>query len=164
MQVKSPFSGICLDTSVNYFTKTMYMPQDQVICGYASVFDVCDTQKDIIKRGAFADMLSNSERCRKLPLLWQHQADNPIGRIESLIEDEYGLYIKARILSGVSKGMEAIHLIKSQSVCHFSIGYNPLRYYLDYEQDARVLEVVDLWEISVVTFPANNQSCITAIY
>jgi uncharacterized protein len=136
---------------------------DSIIHGYASVFDVVDGHNDIVLKGAFADTIKNFESGRIIPILWQHQEDKPIGLIERVEEDEYGLYVSARILNDVWYGKEAMSLIKSQVICGFSIGYNVLSHKLDYETDTRFIYKIDLWEISIVTFPANKSTIITAI-
>lgn len=126
-----------------------------MICGYASVFGVVDDQQDIVLQGAFGQSLLAHLTNRKIALLWQHMSDKPIGVIEQLLEDEYGLYIKARILDDIRYGQEALSLIRSQAVCGLSIGFSPTKYH--YRADnVRVLEEVSLWEVSVVTFPANR--------
>ena len=146
-----------------YFTKQL-VKDSQVIAGYASVFDIVDSHGDIVKPGAFSNVIDSFYNGRSIPLLWQHFIDHPIGIIESLAEDNYGLYIKAKIVTSTLKGLESYNLIKSEVICNLSIGYSPVKYYTNYELKARVLEEIDLWEVSLVTFPANNQSCITAVF
>lgn len=138
------------------------MNQENLISGYASVFGIADQHKDIIKSGAFKKSVEDFSKGKTIPLLWQHMQDKPIGSIERIIEDEYGLYVVAKIIPTIRYGMEALELIKSRIVCGFSIGFNSLNHFFYYKQDARVIEEIDLWEISLVTFPANTSATITS--
>lgn len=149
----------------NHQYSAKHLAEDcQRIAGYASVFNIVDSHGDIVKKGAFTDIIDRFYNGKNIPLLWQHNIDQPIGIIESLTEDDYGLYIKAKIITSTLKGAESYNLVKSEVICNLSIGYSPVKYYTDYDLNARVLEEIDLWEISLVTFPANNQSCITAVF
>jgi uncharacterized protein len=138
--------------------------QDNYVSGYASVFDIQDSQRDIIKKGAFSQVVENFSQGKPIPLLWQHMSDKPIGVIEKIEEDNYGLYIVAKITPNIRCGMEALELIKSRVICSFSIGYTPTEHFIDYDRDIRIIKTIDLWEISLVTFPANQYSNITSFY
>lgn len=129
--------------------------------GYASIFDVVDNQRDIMLRGAFSQTL----RTRKtdIKLLWQHQQSEPIGIIEQAFEDDYGLYIQGRLLLDVQKASEAMALLKAGAVKGLSIGYSPIRYTVEPDTGIRLLAEVDLWEVSLVTFPANEAAQVTVV-
>lgn len=129
--------------------------------GYASVFDVVDSQKDIIQRGAFTHSLKG--RVGAIKLLWQHQQDEPIGVFERMFEDARGLYVEGRLLLEVQRAKEAHVLLKTGAISGLSIGYSPVRYKVDPQTGVRVLSEVDLWEISLVTFPANEAANITVV-
>ena len=144
------------------FSNQKQASQDNYISGYASVFDVQDSQRDIIEKGAFSQIIYDFTQGKSIPLLWQHMADKPIGIIEKMEEDDYGLYVVTKIIPNVRYGMEALELIKSRIICSFSIGYNPIEHSMDYDKDIRVIKSIDLWEISLVTFPANEYSNITS--
>ena len=135
---------------------------ENYVSGYASVFGVKDHHNDIVSMGSFNNSIQKFVSGKSIPLLWQHMHDKPIGNIEQILEDEYGLYIVAKILPNITYGREALELIKSGIICCFSIGFNPMKHYYDYDQDARIIEEIDLWEVSLVTFPANEHSSITA--
>lgn len=132
-----------------------------VFAGYASVFDVVDSQADVMMRGAFTDSLQADDRDVKL--LWQHAMDEPIGVIEQLREDRHGLYIKGRLLMDVARAREAYSLLKQQVVKGLSIGYSPKRYRVDDNTGIRYVSQVDLWEVSLVTFPANEAAQVTVV-
>lgn len=130
--------------------------------GYASLFGNVDNQQDVMQRGAFAEILQ-----QKLPseikLLWQHQMHEPIGQIEELFEDERGLYMEGRLLLSVQRGREAYDLMKIGALKGLSIGYRPVKYDIDAQSGVRLLQQVELFEISVVTFPANVQAGVTVV-
>jgi HK97 family phage prohead protease len=129
--------------------------------GYASVFDVVDSQKDIILRGAFAETLKG--RVGAIKMLWQHQQDEPIGIFERMFEDARGLYVEGRLLLDVAKAREAYALLKEGAIGGLSIGYSPLKYRIHEKSGVRLLSAVELWEISLVTFPANEAAKITVV-
>jgi len=127
--------------------------------GYASVFNIVDNQHDIMLRGAFARSLLRGD----VKLLWQHQQDEPIGVFERIFEDDRGLYVEGRLLLDVGRAREAYALLKAGAVNGLSIGYSPIRYRIDTETGVRQLMEVDLWEVSLVTFPANAAANVTVI-
>ncbi len=129
---------------------------DLKISGYASVFNVVDLYRDIIEAGAFTETIASN---KSIKLLWQHDIRDPIGRIDNLKEDSTGLYMDAVITSGTNKGREAIDLIKKNIINGLSIGFNINTYYTK-PDGVRVITSINLWEISVVTFPANLSASI----
>lgn len=134
---------------------------DGRFAGYASVFDMVDNQKDMMLKGAFAGALKSGAGAVKL--LWQHQQDEPIGVFERMFEDAYGLYVEGRLLLDVQKAREAHALLKAGAVSGLSIGYSPVRYRIDAETGVRLLAEVDLFEVSLVTFPANRSATVTVV-
>lgn len=129
--------------------------------GYASIFDVVDSQKDIILRGAFAETLKG--RISEIKMLWQHQQNEPIGVFERIFEDARGLYVEGKLLLDVVRAREAYALLKEGVVSGLSIGYSPINYRLHEKTGVRLLSAVELWEISLVTFPANEAAKITIV-
>ena len=129
--------------------------------GYASVFDIVDNQKDIIERGAFAETLKG--RLSDIKMLWQHQQDEPIGIFEKIFEDANGLYVEGRLLLDVARAKEAYSLLKEGAISGLSIGYSPTKYRLHEKTGTRLISTVELWEISLVTFPANDAAKITVV-
>ncbi len=126
---------------------------DGAIEGYASLFGEVDHGGDIVAAGAYAASLAKLAAAdRKVKMLWQHDPAQPIGIWEELREDARGLWVKGRILTEVEKGREAIALIKAGSIDGLSIGYRTIRSQKDGGGN-RVLREVDLWEVSLVTFP-----------
>lgn len=137
--------------------------EDGSFIGYASVFDVADSQRDVVMRGAFARTLSQREGGQSVKLLWQHKMDEPIGVFTEIREDKRGLYVEGKLLLDVQRGREAYTLLKSGAIDGLSIGYTAVEYDFDNETGIRILSDVDLWEISLVTFPANAEAGVTAV-
>jgi uncharacterized protein len=132
-------------------------PSNTMIAGYASVFGVVDSQNDIIVKGAFSNAV-----CRDVRLLWQHEAIQPIGVITYLEEDEYGLKFEAEINNKIMVGREASELIKQKAICGVSIGFSINSSDYD-DKGRRVIDELNLAEISIVTFPANNHAEIRSV-
>ena len=129
--------------------------------GYASVFNVVDNQRDIILRGAFSKTVKG--RVSDIKLLWQHQQEEPIGTFEQIFEDPRGLYVEGKLLLNVQRALEAHTLLKAGALSGLSIGYSPIRYKVDPETGIRSIAEVELWEISLVTFPANAAANVTVV-
>ncbi len=129
--------------------------------GYASVFDVVDNQRDSMQRGAFSETLARG--IANVKLLWQHQQSEPIGVFDKIFEDAHGLYVEGRLLLDVARAKEAYALLKAGALTGLSIGYSPVRYRIDDETGVRQLTEVDLWEVSLVTFPANQAANVTVV-
>ncbi|MDR2765941.1 MAG: HK97 family phage prohead protease [Holosporaceae bacterium] len=125
---------------------------DGEISGYASVFRVADGCGDVVKKGAFKTAVADFKAGKKPKLLWQHDINSPIGVIEELREDDYGLFIRCRLLLEIPRAMEVYHLLKNKAIDGFSIGYRIRDSY--HCNNHQYLTDVELLEISVVTFPA----------
>lgn len=131
--------------------------------GYASVYDVIDAFGDIVERGAFTKTLSASQRSGIMPaMLWQHDTTQPIGVWTEIQSDEYGLRVTGQ-LADTTLGNEAYTLMKLGALSGLSIGYSVVLAEYDRERDARLLKEISLWEVSPVTFPANQDARITEV-
>lgn len=75
--------------------------------------------------------------------------------IIDIYENDVGLYITAHLLLGIQKAEEVYLMLKTGTINGLSIGYIPIEYDVDHKSGARVLKQVELWEVSLVTFPAN---------
>jgi HK97 family phage prohead protease len=85
-------------------------------------------------------------------MLWQHDPAQPIGVWDVVREDGTGLYVKGRLLDSVARAREAAALIGAGAIDGLSIGYRTRKA----EKDAtgcRLLTELELWEVSLVTFP-----------
>ena len=95
-------------------------------------------------------------------MLWQHNTTQPVGVWESATETPQGLYVKGRILD-TTLGNDVYKLLQAGAIDTMSIGYTVNDSSTDYQAGVRQLKEVDLWEVSLVTFPANDQAKITAV-
>ena len=128
--------------------------------GYGSVFGVKDSYSDIVIKGAFTNSLNQWKEKGRLPaLLWQHKMDEPIGYYTKMVEDENGLYLEGQLLIDDDPlAKRAYAHMKAKSLSGLSIGYVLNDYDYDAEKGAFILKEIDLWEVSVVTFPANDEA------
>jgi HK97 family phage prohead protease len=123
-----------------------------VFSGYASVFNEIDQGMDTVAPGAFVKSLS----ARKPKMLWQHDTDKIIGVWDEVREDAKGLFVKGRVLMDVQKGKEAAALLRSGALDSMSIGYRTVEAMA--EGHVRKLMQVDLFEVSLVTFPMDERA------
>ncbi|MDB6178026.1 HK97 family phage prohead protease [Paracoccus sp. Z330] len=124
-----------------------------VIEGYASLFGLTDQGGDAVLAGAFVNSLRKlSTKGDKVRMLWQHDPARPIGVWDEVREDEKGLWVKGRLLPDVEQAREAAALLTAGAIDGLSIGYRTIRAQRD-EKGRRVLAEVELWEVSLVTFP-----------
>jgi len=132
--------------------------------GYASIFGVLDTWSDIIAAGAFAATIKAHKASGTMPaMLWQHDGDDPIGVWSEMAEDASGLKIKGRLCMDTACGKEAHALLKMGAINGLSVGFVTKSYEYDTETDVRTITEVDLWEVSLVTFPANSKARVTSV-
>jgi len=128
--------------------------------GYASVFDKIDWYGDVVRRGAFAKTIAEWKAKGKLPpLLWQHNSAMPIGPHLDMYEDEKGLFVVGKLLvDAIEKAREAYALLKANVISGMSIGFDIPDGGMEYDGKTNVwnLNELDLWENSLVTFPANE--------
>ena len=124
-----------------------------VIEGYASLFGLTDQGGDIVAPGAYSASLKRLvARGDKVRMLWQHDPAQPIGIWDEIREDAKGLWVKGRLLPEVAQAREAVALIAAGAIDGLSIGYRTVKADRD-GQGRRVLTEVELWEVSLVTFP-----------
>ncbi len=139
--------------------------EDGVFEGFGSVFGNVDSYKEIVAPGAFAETLAQWKASDRLPpVLWQHRSGEPIGPHLVMEEQSVGLYVKGQLLvNDVQRAKEARALMKAKAVNGLSIGFVTREDSYDRATGVRTLKRVDLWEVSVVTFPANPQAQISGV-
>lgn len=130
--------------------------------GYASLFNVEDLGGDIVMPGAFGDSL-RERSVRGVKLLWQHDAAQPIGTWLSIREDHRGLKVKGRLNLATAKAREVLALMRDGAVDGLSIGFRARTARRDAASGRRRLYKLDLWEISLVTFPMLPQARVDAV-
>lgn len=162
-EVKAPTGRVTRDFPFD----VQDVSDEGVVEGYASVFDVVDSEGDIISPGAFARTIQAwNARGKRIPVLWQHDAWKPIGVTDRIEEDQKGLRVRAQLVQVVQQAQEAHALAKAGALGGLSIGFsvpnlasdgNPAMYW-DEDRQARVFREVKLWEYSLVTFPAQDEA------
>ncbi|MGC9370611.1 MAG: HK97 family phage prohead protease [Paracoccaceae bacterium] len=124
-----------------------------VVEGYASLFGKPDQGGDVVQKGAYAASLKAlGAQGRRVKMLWQHDPAQPIGVWDEVREDGRGLYVKGRLLTDVARGREAAALIEAGAIEGLSIGYRTRKAHKD-AGGRRLLSELELWEVSLVTFP-----------
>jgi HK97 family phage prohead protease len=143
------YSESGLEKKFHRFNDELTLGEDHVIEGYASLFGSVDQGGDVVQPGAYTASLSAG---RKVKMLWQHDPGEPIGIWDEVREDAKGLYVKGRLLEDVARAREAAALTKAGAIDGLSIGYRTVKASKD-DRGRRLLNEVELWEVSLVTFP-----------
>lgn len=132
--------------------------------GYASVFGTLDHHRDVVVRGAFFKTLRAWKLAGKMPkMLWQHEPQAPIGIWTDMREDQRGLWVKGQLALETQKGREAYHLLKMGAIDGLSIGFRAIKAAKDPTRKARLIQDVDLIEVSLVTFAANGLASVECV-
>lgn len=135
-----------------------------VFTGYGSVFDVLDSYKEIVVRGAFNESLAAHKSKGTMPaMLWQHRSGEPMGVYTQMEEDAIGLKVSGQIAMKTQRGAEAYELLKIGAISGLSIGFVPREEAYDKVTGVTTLKRVDLWELSLVTFPANDAARVQGV-
>ena len=132
-----------------------------IIEGYASRFNLRDLNDDVVVAGAFRDSLV-STGVKGVRMLYQHQIKSPVGVWDEIREDAIGLYVRGRILDLNPEARMVGSLVKAGVIDGLSIGFRTLKSRRD-RGSLRVLTAVELWEISIVTFPMLPSARITSM-
>jgi HK97 family phage major capsid protein/HK97 family phage prohead protease len=130
--------------------------------GYASLFDRVDLGHDRVRRGAFAASLAR-RGAAAIRMLWQHDPNEPIGIWLSLAEDRAGLFVRGRLAEGAGRARDALALLRQGALDGLSIGFRAARASTDRASGVRDLYEIDLWEISLVTFPMQPEARIVRV-
>jgi len=130
------------------------MSQTLTIEGHASLFDIQDLGGDIVRRGAFASALT---RRNPIPMLFQHEPAEPVGVWTSLREDASGLFVRGEIFSDNPRAKTTQSLVRRGAVNGLSIGFRTRRSSQRKGRGRELLDI-DLWEVSIVTFPMLPQA------
>jgi HK97 family phage prohead protease len=143
--------------------------------GYGSVFNNVDQGWDVVQKGAFKKSLSDWGTRGKLPKMllqhgggWSGTAEDgiPIGKWTQMKEDDHGLYVKGELFAlNTQKGQYIYEGLKSGELDGLSIGYIPIgmKYGDGKKEPERTLTEVKLLEVSVVTFPMNEQATVDSV-
>lgn len=155
-------------TKMDFLTELKLLNEDDdsvgTIEGYGSVFNLMDRGGDIVLPGAFKRSLAEWKKKKMpVPMLWQHNSDEPIGIWDEIVEDEKGLRVKGSLVLEVPKAVEVRALIKRKAVSGLSIGYQTKQSETDPKTGVRKLKEITLWEISPVTFPMMPEAQISGV-
>lgn len=136
-----------------------------VFSGYGSVFHNEDSYGDVVRPGAFKKSLAEwAKKGRLPPMLWHHDRREPIGVFTKMVEDEKGLFVEGRLLiDDIPQARAAYALLKEKALGGMSIGYREILIEQDHDEKVTNLLELDLWEVSVVTFPANEEATVDSV-
>jgi hypothetical protein len=149
-------------TVASVFAPRTAIDADGRVEGYASLFGEIDQARDMIMRGAFAETLT-ARGLRRIPMLFQHDPSEPVGVWLELREDHRGLFARGRLIPEVARGRELLSLLKAGAVDGLSIGFRTAKARIDPRSRIRRIYAVDLWEISIVTFPMLTGARVQAV-
>lgn len=130
--------------------------------GYASLFHRMDFGRDVILPGAFSRSLQ-TRGARGIRMLFQHDANQPIGVWDEIKEDGRGLFVKGRLMLDVGRAQDVHALMRAGALDGLSIGFRAVKGLRDRKSGIRRLSEIDLWEISVVTFPMHPEARISSV-
>ena len=160
MPLRSALSAApCPRAAVIPAPQTKFLPLDSALVsadgsfsGYASLFDTPDMGGDIIAPGAFTDSIARRGP-RGIKLLFHHDPREPIGIWQVLREDARGLFAQGQLTLDNAKARDVLALLRSGAIDGLSIGFRVTTASRIARSGQRRLTKVDLWEISIVTFP-----------
>jgi len=124
-----------------------------IIKGYGSYFGNKDSDNDVIMKGAYKKTIA--ENGDRVKYLYQHDMNQPIGKMTELYEDDKGLVFVAEIAK-TQLGKDVVELMKSGVITENSVGIMPIQ--KNNKGDYREITEVKLYEISAVTLAANDQA------
>ena len=130
-------------------TGALAIDSDGRFFGYASLFNRRDASGDVVMPGAFAQSLE--KRGDRIRLLFQHDPKEPVGIWEAMGEDTAGLFVAGRLVPGVPRADALRRLIGNGALDGLSIGFRTVR--ATRAGGLRKLWQIDLFEVSIVTFP-----------
>jgi hypothetical protein len=125
---------------------------DGLFEGYASVFGEADMTADVVVPGAFRASLAERGP-RGVRMLFQHDPKEVVGVWLDLGEDAKGLRVRGRLLPAIRRASELLTLLREKALDGLSIGFRTVEGRTDPATGHRSLHRIDLWEISLVTFP-----------
>jgi uncharacterized protein len=132
--------------------------EDGSFTGLAAVYGNVDLQGDVIEPGAFTRTLG--DRKGEIKLLYQHNQSLPIGK-GKLTDTPHGLQIEGTLALGITAARDAYEAVKAGIVDGLSIGYDVIR--REVKDGKRYLKEIRLFEVSLVTFPANELARVSAV-
>ena len=146
------------------FKLTASNEQAGVFEGHAAIFGIQDKHDDVILAGAFTKALhDHRKKPKRIKMLRQHDRNDIIGIWEEIKEDAKGLFVRGKLLLDIQSARETFVLMKEGVLDSMSIGFMPEEENFNSETGVRELLSVKLFEISVVTFPAQLEALVTSV-
>lgn len=140
--------------------------EDGTFEGYASTFNNRDRGDDVVMPGAFSRTLAG-RNLSAIKMLRDHDTRKVVGKWLELREDERGLYAKGKLFAdgddAVMLAKETLRLMREGALDAMSIGYRTIKSANDESTNVRKLMELELWEISIVTFPMNEMAMVNAV-
>jgi len=130
--------------------------------GYASLFGETDLNRDLVMPGAFRESIAK-RGAGGVRMLFQHDPAAPIGVWQEIREDARGLFVRGQLMTEVAKGREVLALMRAGAIDGLSIGFRTVRGRTDAKSGVRQLLEIDLWEVSVVTFPMLQSARVSGV-
>ena len=146
-----------MDTK-NFFLQLKALSDDGTFEGRLAVYNNIDEGGDVIEPGAFSKTLQ--EGGANVPLLWQHDASEPIGTLV-LSDSPTALLCKGKLVLSVPRARQAYDLMRAGAVRGLSIGYRTIKE--QYTDAVRRLKELRLFEGSIVTLPMNEEAVVTSV-
>ena len=137
------------------------------ISGYFSTYDrIPDSYGDVIAPGAFT-IKAREESGHPFPLCWNHDLDQIIGKVDSIEDTEKGPLMTASFFD-TPLAQEKREIVKSGVVYQFSFAYDVQGWERPTAEEEKagimnVLTKLDLFEVSIVPIPANQNAVMTEI-
>lgn len=151
-----------LRVKLNNFTESDQ--ETGVFEAYGNVKWVVDSYREVAVDGAFKKSIARHKSEGTMPkMLWNHNPDVVIGKWLDMEEDDIGLKVKGQLALNTQKGRETYELLKMGALDSLSIGFTAPKESYGSKDNVTYLEEIDLYEVSVVTFPANKESTVTSI-
>lgn len=151
--------------------KTSNIKADEVgkVAGFFSTYDKTpDSYGDIIEPGAFTKTFEKRKATgHPFPLCFNHDFDKVIGSVDSIEDTDKGPYIEATFLD-TDLAQDVRKMLKSESIYQFSFAYNVLKRRDPDDEEKKagvtnVLQEIELFEVSIVTVPANQNAVVTEV-
>lgn len=136
-----------------------FVGDDMSFSGYASVFGGVDAYGDTIDPNAYTKTLAG--RDRPIRLRWNHYGPI-IGKWRNMFVDDKGLFVEGQLTPGHSVASDVYASMKHGSVSGMSIGYIPIKSQM-LDNERRLLQEIELIEISIVEEPADNNAQINSV-
>jgi len=148
-----------MNNTLNCFAeiKTVGTDNTGVFTGLASMFGNKDLHGDVIQKGAFTKSLARMKSEGRRPaMLDHHRMDAPVGVWDTITETEKGLEAQGTLTMAVTRAAELHALAKAGALTGLSIGFRTIDE--EFKNGTRIIKEIDLWEISLVTMPANEEA------